>query len=58
VVRLEIVSKEGYGTFQHGGCALWKGRVHGELAPTEPIPDLDEARRKERRQQNQLPLRH
>ncbi|WP_428661442.1 hypothetical protein [Reyranella sp.] len=56
MVRLEI--KEGYGTFQHGGCALWKGRVHGDVAPTEPIPDLDEARRKERRQQNQLPLRH
>ncbi len=48
VVRLEIVSKESYGTFQPGEYVLWKGRVHGELAPTEPIPDLDKATRNER----------
>lgn len=48
VTRLEITSKESYGTFQPGEYVLWKGRVHGELAPTEPIPDLDKARRNER----------
>src|SRR6478735_11699351 len=48
VVRLETTSKESYGTFQPGEYVLWKGRVHGELAPTEPIPDLDKARRNER----------
>jgi hypothetical protein len=48
VVRLEITSKESYGTFQPGEYVLLKGRVHGELAPTEQIPDLDKARRNER----------
>ncbi len=48
VVRLDIASKESYGTFQPGEYVLWKGRVHGELAPTEGIPDLDKARRNER----------
>ena len=48
IVRLEIASKESYGTFQPGEYVLWKGRVHGELAPTEPIPDLDKATRNER----------
>lgn len=48
VVRLEITSKESYGTFQPGEYVLWTGRVHGELAPTEAIPDLDKAKRNER----------
>jgi hypothetical protein len=48
VVRLEIASKQPYGTFKPGEYVLWKGRVHGELAPGEAIPDLDKARRNER----------
>jgi Alpha/beta hydrolase domain len=48
VVRLEITSKQAYGTFRPGEYVLWKGRLHGELAPTEAIPDLDKARRNER----------
>jgi len=48
VVRLEITSKQPYGTFRPGDYVLWKGRVHGELAPTEKIPDLDKAETNER----------
>ena len=48
IVRLEITSKQPYGTFRPGDYVLWKGRVHGELAPTEAIPDLDKAKRNER----------
>jgi hypothetical protein len=47
VTRLEIASKSPYGTFKHGEYVLWKGTIHGELAPTEAIPDLDKARRNE-----------
>jgi hypothetical protein len=48
VVRLEITSKQPYGTFRPGDYVLWKGRVHGELDPGEKIPDLDKAKRNER----------
>ncbi len=48
VVRLEIASKESYGTFRPGDYVLWKGRVHGELSPAEAIPDLDKAKRNAR----------
>ena len=48
VVRLEITSKQPYGTFKPGDYVLWKGRVHGELAPTEKVPDLDKAKTNER----------
>lgn len=48
VVRLEITSKQPYGTFRPGEYVLWRGRLHGELAPTEAIPDLDKAKRNER----------
>jgi hypothetical protein len=48
VVRLEVTSKESYGTFLPDEYILLKGRVHGELVPTEPIPDLDKAKRNER----------
>ncbi|HEY2876583.1 MAG TPA: alpha/beta hydrolase domain-containing protein [Reyranella sp.] len=48
VVRLEITSKQPYGTFRAGDYVLWKGRVHGELDPAEKIPDLDKAKRNER----------
>src|SRR5690349_15736558 len=48
VVRLEVASQERYGTFQPGDYILLKGRVHGELSPTESIPGLDKAARNER----------
>jgi hypothetical protein len=48
VVRLEITSKTSYGTFRQGEYVLWTGRVHGELAPNEAIPDIDKPRRNER----------
>ena len=47
VVRLEITSKTPYGTFKPGEYVLWRGKVHGELAPSEAIPDLDKAKRNE-----------
>ncbi|RZK97874.1 MAG: hypothetical protein EOO66_01865, partial [Methylobacterium sp.] len=46
VVRLEIASKQPYGTFAAGAYARWEGRVVGDLAPGEAgIPDLDRATR-------------
>ena len=47
VVRLEITDKTPYGTFRPGEYVLWRGKVHGELSPTEAIPDLDKAKRNE-----------
>ncbi len=47
VTRLEITSKASYGNFKPGEYVLWKGTIHGELAPSEKIPDLDKARRNE-----------
>jgi Alpha/beta hydrolase domain len=47
VVRLEITSKTPYGSFRTGEYVLWRGKVHGELAPGEAIPDLDKAKRNE-----------
>jgi Alpha/beta hydrolase domain len=43
VTRLEIASKQSYGTFRAGEFVLWEGRVTGELRPSEKIPDLDKA---------------
>jgi len=43
VTRLEIDSKQSYGTFRSGEFVLWEGRVTGELRPSEKIPDLDTA---------------
>ena len=48
VTRLDVTSKRSFGHFAPGEYALWEGRVHGELAPTEPIPGLDKAARNER----------
>jgi hypothetical protein len=48
VTRLEIASKAAYGMFRPGEYVLWKGRVHGEIAPDEAIPDLDKAKRNAR----------
>ena len=47
VVRLEITDKAPYGTFRPGEYVLWRGKVHGELAPGEAITDLDKAKRNE-----------
>ena len=44
VTRLEITGKAPYGTFRPGEYVLWKGKVHGELAPGEAIPDLDKVK--------------
>jgi len=44
VTKLEIASKESYGTFRPGEYVLWKGRLHGELSPQEPIPDIDKVK--------------
>ena len=46
-MRLEITGKTPYGTFRPGEYVLWRGKVHGELAPGEAIPDLDKAKRNE-----------
>ena len=43
VTRLEIDSKQDYGSFRPGDFVLWEGRIVGELSPSEKIPDLDKA---------------
>ena len=43
VTRLEITSKQSYGTFRPGEFVFWEGRIVGELRPTEKIPDIDKA---------------
>jgi hypothetical protein len=48
VTRLEIDSRQSYGTFSAGEFMLLEGRVVGELKPTEAIPDLDKAPRNAR----------
>ena len=45
VTRLEISSKQKYGTFRPGDFVLMEGRIFGTLAPGEPIPDLAKAAR-------------
>lgn len=50
VTRLEITSKQPYGSFRSGEYVIWEGRVHGELAPTEAIPDIDKPARNSRGQ--------
>ena len=45
IVRLEIASKQSYGTFRPGEFLFWEGRVVGELQPTEKIPDIEKAPR-------------
>ena len=42
VTRLDISTKQPYGSFQVGDYVRWDGRILGELAPAdEAIPDLD-----------------
>lgn len=45
ITRLEIDSRQSYGTFRAGEFVRWEGRVVGELRPTEKIPDIDKAPR-------------
>jgi alpha/beta hydrolase family protein len=44
VTRLDVTTKQPYGSFQAGDYVRWDGRVVGELAPAgEAIPDLGKA---------------
>jgi hypothetical protein len=45
VTKLEITSKDSFGTFKPGEYVWWQGKISGELAPNEKIPDLDKAAR-------------
>ncbi len=46
VTRLEITSRQPYGSFRAGDYVRWDGRIVGELAPTPGvIPDLEKAGR-------------
>jgi hypothetical protein len=45
VTKLEFASQQSYGTFRPGEYVWWQGMIHGELAPSEKIPDLDKAAR-------------
>ena len=44
LTRLEIVSKQPYGSFRAGDFVIWQGKVHGEISREEPIPGLDQVR--------------
>jgi hypothetical protein len=48
VTRIEITSKQPYGTFRAGEYVIWQGRIHGELSPQEAIPGIDKAARNDR----------
>lgn len=48
ITHLEITSKQPYGSFRTGDYVIWQGKVHGDLAPQEPIPGLDKASRNAR----------
>jgi len=48
VTRLEIASKQPYGSFRSGDYVIWQGKVHGDLSPQEPIPGLDKVMRNAR----------
>src|SRR6201996_4801687 len=43
VTKLEITSKDDFGTFKSGEYVWWQGKIYGELSPSEKIPDLDKA---------------
>jgi hypothetical protein len=46
VTKLEITSKQPYGSFEAGDYVRWDGRITGELPPDSgSIPDLDKAAR-------------
>src|ERR1700759_4848402 len=48
VTKLEITSKDDFGTFKPGEYVWWQGKIYGEPSPSEKIPDLDKAARNAR----------
>jgi hypothetical protein len=48
VTQLEIDAKQPFGSFLAGDYVMWRGKVHGDLSPQEPIPGLDKATRNAR----------
>ena len=48
LTRLEVASKQPYGSFRAGEFVIWQGKVHGELSPQESIPGLDKVQRNAR----------
>jgi hypothetical protein len=48
ITRLEITSKQPYGSFRTGDYVIWQGKVYGDLAPLESIPGLDKVQRNAR----------
>ena len=38
LTRLEITSKQPFGSFAAGDYVIWQGKIHGDLAPEESIP--------------------
>ncbi len=48
ITRLEITSKQPYGSFRAGDYVMWQGKVYGDLAPQEAIPGLDKVQRNSR----------
>lgn len=48
ITRLDITSKQPYGSFRTGDYVIWQGKIHGELSPQEQIPGLDKAPRNAR----------
>ena len=48
VTRLEIASKQPYGSFRSGDYVILRGTLHGDLSPQEAIPGLDKTARNAR----------
>lgn len=48
VTRLDIASKQPFGSFRAGDYVIWQGKIHGDLSPQESIPGLDKATRNAR----------
>ena len=50
VTRIDVTSKQPYGTFHAGEYVIWQGNIHGDLSPKEAIPGIDKAARNAGRQ--------
>jgi Alpha/beta hydrolase domain len=48
VTRIEMTSKQPYGTFRAGEYVIWQGRIDGDLSPQEAIPGIEKAARNDR----------
>ena len=48
VTRIEVTSKQPYGTFRTVEYVIWQGRIHGDLSPQEAIQGIDKAARNDR----------